>query len=119
MRRRELLLLLGSAMAATAPLAAQQKAMSVIGCLGAGSSGPTFEAALMKGLSETGYDEGRNLAIEWRWAEGQYDRLPVLAGELVRRKVGVIIAVGGISARAAKGATATIPIVFMGVGDPV
>jgi len=94
--------------------------MPVIGYLHYGSPGlfAPFMAAFHRGLSETGYVEGRNVAIEYRWAEGRYDRLPALAGELVGRKVDVIAAFGPPSARAAKSATSTIPIVF-GSGDPV
>ena len=120
MNRRELLVLLGGAMTAARALRAQQKAMPVIGFLSSGSPGPIapLVAAFHKGLSETGYVEGQNLAIEYRWAEGSYDRLPALAADLVRRQVDVI-AVGAISsALAAKSATSTIPIVFS-VGDPV
>src|SRR4029077_15015876 len=119
MNRRELLVV-GSAMAVARPLRAQQKAMPVIGYLHCGSPGlfAPFMAAFHRGLSETGYVEGRNVAIEYRWAEGRYDRLPALAGELVGRKVDVIAAFGPPSARAAKSATSTIPIVF-GSGDPV
>jgi len=89
MKRRELLLLLATGMLARA-VRAQHKAMPVIGWLGSASPGPyaPFVAAFHQGLSETGYVEGQNLAIEYRWAEGHYDRLPALAAELVGRKVG-------------------------------
>jgi putative ABC transport system substrate-binding protein len=120
MRRRELMLVLGGAMAASRPLRAQ-KAMPVIGLLGSGSSGPyaLLVTAFHQGLSETGYVEGQNVAIEYRWAEGRYDRLPALAADLVGRKVDVIATSGGTpSALAAKNATSTIPIVFSS-GDPV
>jgi len=76
-------------------------------------------AAFHQGLSETGYVEGQNLTIEHRWAENHYDRLPLLASDLVGHKVDVIVTIGGPSALAAKSATSTIPIVFSGVGDPV
>jgi hypothetical protein len=103
MNRRELMLLLGGAMTAARALRAQQKATPVVGVLGLGSPGPfaPFVAALHQGLSETGYVEGQNVAIEYRWAEGHYDRLPALAADL-ERKVDVIAATGGnASARAA------------------
>jgi putative tryptophan/tyrosine transport system substrate-binding protein len=122
MRRRELMLVLGGALTAARGLREQQKAMPVIGFLGVASPGPyaPFVTALRQGLSETGYVEGQNLAIEYRWAEGHYDRLPALAADLVGRRVDVIATTGGgSSARAAKSATSTIPIVFTTGGDPV
>jgi putative ABC transport system substrate-binding protein len=121
MKRRELMLLLGGALTAARALRAQQKAMPVLGILGISSPGPfaPFVAACRQGLSETGHVEGQNVAIEYRWAEGHYDRLPALATDLVGGKVDVIAALGGPpAARAAKSATSTIPIVF-GSGDPV
>ena len=114
MNRRELLVLAG-AMTAPRVLRAQQKAMPVIGFLGGASPAPNapFVAAFHQGLSETGYVEGQNLAIEYRWAEGRYDRLPALAADLVGRNVDLIATGGGTSsAFAAKSATSTIPIVF-------
>jgi putative ABC transport system substrate-binding protein len=122
MRRRDLLVLLGGAMTAARPSHAQQKAIPVIGYLDAGSAGmrASLVAALRQGLSETGYVEGQNVAIEFRWAEGSYDRLPALAADLVGRKVDLIATGGGnVSALAAKNATSTIPIVFVSGGDPV
>jgi putative ABC transport system substrate-binding protein len=118
MNRRELMLLVGGAMTAAPALRAQQKAMPVIGFLGSGSPGPTV-AAFNEGLSKTGYVEGQNLASEYRWAEGRYDRLPALAADLIGRKVDVIAAITTASALAAKTATSTIPIVFAIGGDPV
>jgi putative tryptophan/tyrosine transport system substrate-binding protein len=116
-----LVLLLGGAMMART-LRAQQKAMPVNGYLESGAPGASapLVAAFHQGLSETGYVEGQNLGIEYRWAEHPYDRLPALAADLVGRKVDLIVAAGGVlSALAAKGATSTIPIVFTGVSDPV
>src|SRR6187200_3416777 len=122
MQRRGFITLLGGA-AATWPLAAgaQQKTMPVIGYLNTGSpdTNPPLLAALRQSLSETGYVEGQNLAIEYRWAEGHYDRLPALAADLVGRKVDLIIATSPPCAFAAKSATSTIPIVFRGGAEPV
>jgi putative ABC transport system substrate-binding protein len=115
------MLLLGAAMTAARAVRAQQKAMPVIGFLGVGSPGPAapYVAAFEQGLSEAGWVEGKTVAIEFRWAEARYDRLPALAADLVGRKVDVIAAFGGIPAAiAAKSATSTIAIVFS-VGDPV
>ena len=115
-RRRELVLLLGCAMMTARILRAQQKAMPVIGLLDSTSPSPNAAnvAAFRQGLSDIGYVEGKNLAIEYRWAAGHYDRLPALAADLVGRKVDVIIAMGGTSAAlAANNATSTIPIVFL------
>jgi putative tryptophan/tyrosine transport system substrate-binding protein len=119
MRRRELILLLGGAMTTARALRAQQKAMPVIGYLGSTSPG-TYLALYRQALSELGYVDGQNVAIEYRWAEGRTDRLPALAADLVDRKVDLIAAFGGVaSARAAKNATSTIPIVFLIGTDPV
>ena len=121
MRRRELILGLGG-VAIASPLAARaQKAIPVIGWLGSASPGPyaPFMTALHRGLNETGYVEGKNLAIEYRWAEGRYDRLPALAADLVGRKVDVIATFAMPPALAAKNATPTIPIVFAVGTDPV
>jgi putative ABC transport system substrate-binding protein len=122
MNRRESLLLLGCAVAAPHALRAQQKAMPVIGYLDSSLPNPSAPGvtAFRQGLSETGYVEGQNVAIEYRWAEYQYDRLPALAAALVDRKVDVIASIGGITgALAAKNASLTIPIVFMTGDDPV
>src|SRR6266851_2176102 len=117
MKRRDFLNTVLGATAALWPLAAraQQKPMPVIGFLSSGLPGPNapFFAAFRQGLSEIGYVAGQNLAIEDRWAEGHYDRLPALAADLIGRKVNLLATVGNASAIAAK-ATSTIPIVFMG-----
>ena len=120
MNRRELLIL-GTGTAIAWPLAAraQQKPIPVIGYLNSGSPGP-LPVAFRQGLSENGYVEGQNLAIEYRWAEGHYDRLPAMAADLVGRKVDLIVTDGGNApVLAAKGATSTIPVVFQTGADPV
>jgi len=122
MKRRELVLALGVAMMVARGTYAQQKPMPVIGYLNGTSPAANAEslAAFRKGLGEAGYDEGRNVAIEYRWAEFHYDRLAALAADLVGRKVDVIAACGGAGeALSAQSATSTIPIVFTVGADPV
>jgi len=122
MTRRELMLLTAGAVTVSSSLRAEQKAMPVIGFLAGTSPGPNAAnvAAFRQGLSETGYAEGQNLAIEYRWAEGRFDRLPKLAADLVGRKVDAIVTSGGpVPARAAQNATATIPIAAVVGGDPI
>jgi putative tryptophan/tyrosine transport system substrate-binding protein len=122
MNRREAIVLLASSIALLSlGVRAQRPAIPVIGFLGASSPGSSSETVvrLRQTLAEAGYVEGQNVAIEFRWAEGHYDRLPALATELVRRQVAVIVAIPGPAARAARAATATIPIVFMVDDDPV
>jgi putative tryptophan/tyrosine transport system substrate-binding protein len=118
---RKLAALLGVGLAACCPFAAraQEKSFPVVGFLHATVPGPTI-AMFNAGLAEGGYIEGQNVRIEYRWAEGRYDRLPAFAADLVARKVDVIATGGGTpAARAAKNATLSVPIVFVAVGDPV
>jgi putative tryptophan/tyrosine transport system substrate-binding protein len=121
MKRREFILALGAAVAS--PLVARaQQPMPVVGFLHSASASylGQFIDALRKGLNEAGYVEGQNVAIEYRWAEGHYDRLAALAADLVDRRVAVILAMGGTDpARAAKAATSTIPVVFVSAADPM
>jgi putative tryptophan/tyrosine transport system substrate-binding protein len=123
MRRRDFIALIGNA-AATWPLAAraQQQPMPVVGFLSGGEErafAPNV-AGFIRGLRDIGYVDGQNVAIEYRWAKGDYDKLPTLANELAHRPITVLVATGGtVVARAAKAATGTIPIVFATADDPV
>src|ERR1700736_5856035 len=120
MRRREFLAMLGGGATWSLPIHAQQPAVPVIGFLHSGSAEPYAGrlASFREGLSDTGLVEGKDFTIDFRWAEGNYDRLPGMAGDLVIRKVSVIVAAGGVaSAPATKAATATIPIVFITGAD--
>jgi putative ABC transport system substrate-binding protein len=121
MKRREFLMALGGAAASLSLAARAQAATPTIGVLGSATAEgwAPFMAALRRGLAETGYVEGQNLSIEYRWADGQYDRLPALAAELVRRQPSAIVAFTTPAAVAAKAATSSIPVVFTTIGDPV
>ena len=122
MRRREFIAILAGAAGTSRDTRAQQSAIPVIGFLSSASPKPYAGrvAAFRKGLNEAGYIEGRDLAIEFRWAQGQYDRLPAFAADLVSQRAAVIVSSGGdVAALAAKAATSSIPIVVVTGSDPV
>jgi putative ABC transport system substrate-binding protein len=122
MRRRTFIARLGSAVAWPAMARAQQPAMPVVGLLSFQSAEVDYKnvtVPFLQGLKETGFIDGKNIAVEYRYADNQLDRLPALAADLVRRPVAVIVATGATAALAAKAATITIPIVFATAGDPV
>jgi len=120
MRRREFITLAGSAVAWPGTMNAQRPSTPIVGFMSSRSTEDTTHlvAAFLQGLRELGFIEGQNMAIEYRWARGDYSRLPALAADLVARRVNVLVVVGG-NARAAKAATSAIPIVFATGGDPV
>src|SRR4051794_40665223 len=122
MRRREFISAVSGAAVWSLAARAQQPVVPAIGYLNAGTSaaGAQFLAEFRKGLAEAGFVEGRNVAIEFRWADGDFNRLPQMAADLVRRRVSVIVTPGSVlAARAAKEATSTIPVVFSNASDPV
>ena len=122
MKRRTFIAGLGSAAACPVVARGQQPAPSAIGFLSSQSADDDYKTVIvpfLQGLKETGFVEGQNLAIEYRYADNQIDRLPLLAADLVRRRVAVIVAAGAFAALAAKAATPIIPIVFNTGGDPV
>jgi putative ABC transport system substrate-binding protein len=121
MRRREFITLLGATAAWPLAARAQQPRLPVVGFIYGGFAEPNADnaAAFRKGVSQSGYVDGRNVAVEYHWLDGQWDRLPAVVADLVRRRVAVIAALGGAPAVAARGATATIPIVFSVSEDPV
>src|SRR2546429_8595469 len=118
MKRREFITLLGGAVAWPLAARAQQPLMPVVGWLGSGSAEPLLIAALHRGLREAGFIDGRNVAFEYRWANGEYERLPAQVAELVERQVAVIVAGAPPAAHAAKAPTPTVSVVFRPGSDP-
>jgi putative ABC transport system substrate-binding protein len=122
MRRREFITLVGGAAAWPLSAGAQQPAMPVVAFIngGAADAAARYKTAFLKGLSETGHVDGQNVAVEYHWLEGRYDRLPALVADLVRHRVTIIATPGStVAAQVAKAATLTIPIVFGAAEDPV
>src|SRR5436305_9004807 len=119
MKRREFITLVGGATAAWPTLARAQQAMPVVGWLGSTSPQPQHVIPFLQGLKAEGYSASQNVVIEYRWAAGRYERLPVLSAEFVRQRVNVIVAQTSAAAMAAKSSTETIPTIFMTGSDPV